>query len=289
MLTTNCQIVTLLTMLRLHGPAFVEIGQTLQTIRERFAQSAILRQEDRCLLMGQLNHLLESCQSMRLSVSSQVLRQYIEEMQDDGELTYSRVAQRLSHWESPFFAELSQHAFFQLPISEATYFCDSVSVGEEIQASIDTLGAFNDAAFDVKEGGRCIALDRPTAAVYHLMRAAEYGLVAVAASIGVPAEKRTSWEAMIGSIHGEIKAKVSRKEPNYKQDEKKYDDLCAWFTTIKNGWRNPASHVPISYSLNTAKGMFSATRTLFEHLSIHGISPCPMPGEIIALPDVLSS
>ncbi|HYL85520.1 MAG TPA: hypothetical protein VE263_14890 [Candidatus Angelobacter sp.] len=160
-------------------------------------------------------------------------------------------------------------------------------MGNDIAALISSLEKFPSAAFDAAEAGNCFAYERFTAAVYHLMRTTEYGLVGVAAKIGVPPEKRTRWDKLIQGIQSRIKAIASNSPPGWREEEKKYADLCAWFTAIQKGWRNPVSHVPRFYSEGTAHSMFLATRTLFEHLHKQGFSEEAMPASIEVDDDVV--
>ena len=67
----------------------------------------------------------------------------------------------------------------------------------------------------------------------------------------------------------------STKPKNWQEDTKKYSDLCAWFTAMQKGWRNPISHIPWIYAEPTAAAMFAAVKTLFEHLSLHGFKQQP--------------
>jgi hypothetical protein len=187
---------------------------------------------------------------------------------------------------STFEAELQSKLFTFILPHRAEYFSDE-NVGTEISAILRHMGEFANAKTDLVEAGNCFAAGRFTAAVYHLMRTAEYGLVAVAACVGVSENKRTSWDKLIQGIESEIKRMVSSatKPSDWREQEKKYNDLCSWFTAIQKGWRNPVSHIPRIYSESTAKGMFSAINTLFAHLSGYGLRQSEMPRTLISLPD----
>ncbi|MGO8733304.1 MAG: hypothetical protein ACLQVM_10970 [Terriglobia bacterium] len=187
---------------------------------------------------------------------------------------------------STFEAELQSKLFTFILPHRAGYFSDE-QFGTEISAILAQMGAFPNAKFDLVEAGNCYAAGRFTAAVYHLMRAAEHGLVAVATVVGVPEDKRTSWNKLIQGIESETKRMVSSatKPSDWKEREKRYGDLCSWFTAIQKGWRNPVSHIPRSYSEHAVRGMFSVINSLFAHLSEYGIRQCEMPGTLISLPD----
>ena len=145
---------------------------------------------------------------------------------------------------------------------------------------------FPDALYDAYEAGSCFAYGCFSACVHHLMRLSEHGLVSVAASVNVPEDKISKgWDGCIQGVESAIKTISSTKPTTDWQDQvKKYSDLCSWFTAIKTGWRNPSSHVPRIYSEQSASGMFSATCTLFEHLTRYGFKQTQMPSDPLMLP-----
>lgn len=146
--------------------------------------------------------------------------------------------------------------------------------------------SFRDAKHDAAEACVCFTFDRFTACVYHLMRVAEHGLISVSASLNVPEEKLSKgWDGCIQGIESAIKTISSTKPTTHWQDDiKKYTDLCSWFSTIKSGWRNPASHVPRIYTETSAVGMFAATCTLFNHLNRYGFQQTRMPSDPLTFP-----
>jgi hypothetical protein len=279
-------------MLKVYAEKYVEIGLTIQRIRARmplddgtpYPINSRIGEVEREYMHSALSDIKNHCDQLNLMVSSDFLKHHLSifgwGILDDWEPLESMI----SNFELVLNSELSRCTFFFILPHRLPYYSDGDTFGEEMSGLISNSATFPDAKHDITEAGNCFAFERFTACVYHLMRAAEFGLLGVAASIGVPEENCTSWGKMIGGINGKVKLAVSAKEPNFKDTEKKYGDLCSWFENIKNGWRNPVSHVPRIYSENTAKGMISALRTLFEHLTQYGIGQAKMPPEPIALP-----
>ncbi len=173
---------------------------------------------------------------------------------------------------------------FILP-HRASYFTDEV-VGSDMLDIFKELDEFEDAKYDLIEAGNCFAAERFTACVYHLMRCAEYALVSVAAAANVPEDRRVSWDRMIQGIQTESNRLGSTTPANWRETQKKFADFGSWFTFMQKGWRNPASHVPRIYSESTSRGMFGAVHTLFKHMKAQGITPSPMPKDVIDLPRI---
>jgi hypothetical protein len=71
---------------------------------------------------------------------------------------------------------------------------------------------FPSAAFDLDEAGKCLAFERPTAAVFHLMRLMEIGLKATARCLGIP-DPIKARERNWGEILRKIEAQTTAKWP----------------------------------------------------------------------------
>src|SRR5216683_4653264 len=78
------------------------------------------------------------------------------------------------------FTELEGRKFYGPETEYAQYFENAQLFGLEV------FNAFPRANDDVTEAGNCLALERSTACVMHLMRAAEVALRALAKALGVP-------------------------------------------------------------------------------------------------------
>jgi hypothetical protein len=279
-------------MLKVYAEKYVYIGTTLQRIRTRmplndnlqYPKSSPIDDSDREYVHAELTEIRNHCESLQLETAFDFLGHYLSPLEWTAVDNWDDMESVISNFEVVFSSELRRSIFLFVLPHRCDYYTDAKGMGKQVSEILSAASGFPDAKYDITEAGNCLAFERFTACVYHLMRAAEYGLLGVAASIGVPEEKCKSWEKMIGGINGKVDFAVSNKSPNYKETQNKYGDLCSWFTTIKNGWRNPVSHVPRTYSEDTAKSMFSALGTLFKHLTQYGIGQAKMPPEPIALP-----
>jgi hypothetical protein len=294
------RLVSLWDMLSINATIFVKIGEMYENYvngfhGKLFDGKHVLDEERADHTIRVFKDLSEKCKYLQLSTSRALLRNSVAEFERTRP-TFEQSRQRLSEWFACFTAELGTRLFFEVLPHRQPYYCTSPGVpgdgqlqGDESWKLLDHLAdqdGFPDAVFDAVEAGNCFALERFTACIYHLMRVAEHGLVAVARSLNVPEEKvNKGWDGCIQGIESSIKTISSTKPSLDWQDQvKKYSDLCSWFTTIKTGWRNPVSHVPRTYSEGAAKGMFSATVTLFDHLRRAGFKQVAMPSEPILLP-----
>jgi hypothetical protein len=129
---------------------------------------------------------------------------------------------------------------------------------------------FPSALFELDEAGKCFALGRATAAVFHLMRMMEIGVRAVARSLQIsdptrPAEK--NW----GNILREVKSGIAVKWPNAAAlavgDGKVFGALHASLDAVKNPWRNSTMHVENKYTDEEAEHIFFAVKGFMKNLA----------------------
>ena len=142
----------------------------------------------------------------------------------------------------------------------------------------DVKSAFHSASFDIGETGNCLAVECPTAAVFHLMRVAEYGLRALAKKLHVrlthsglrqPVEF-ADWEKVITGIKIEI-TKARALNPGQKRQAKleMYSDAADHCAYMKDIFRNNISHTRKSYTLPEALGVTGRVRDFMVFLATH--------------------
>ena len=110
---------------------------------------------------------------------------------------------------------------------------------------------------DIKEAGKCLALDTPTAAGFHIIRALEavmakyYFLV-----IDEPMPKRMrNWANYI---------KVINKKLN--EDEKKNTEITAFLDHIRENYRNPISHPEDMLTLDEAEVLLGVATSAIRQI-----------------------
>ena len=125
------------------------------------------------------------------------------------------------------------------------------------------------AEYDIEEAGKCLALQRPTACVMHLMRVLEIGLQSLAKEMGAPDQE--NWNTMLNQIDRlfpEITAK--RYSP---ADEQWFSEVGSHFRLLKNGFRNHAMHVREKYNDEQAENIFNHTKVFMQQLATRLADP----------------
>jgi hypothetical protein len=129
---------------------------------------------------------------------------------------------------------------------------------------------------DIREVGNCMAAECSTAAVFHLMRVAEYGLRKLAARLRVhlthsgaqhPIEF-ADWQKVIDGIKNEI-TKAQKLGPGPKRQAKleAYSDAADHCLYMKDIWRNNISHARKPYNDIEAMAILERVREFMTFLA----------------------
>jgi hypothetical protein len=164
-------------------------------------------------------------------------REILNRMHDDlGEINLWRVEQPLI---------IAQGKFFGLEVM----FC----------------GAYRDAT----EASMCLAFDRHTAGVFHLMRVMEAGLRKLGESLNDPTinpERNPSWEAILRRGDKELAKHYEDRSPEWRTDPQFFNTAMANLRAVKDAWRNPTLHVDHDYDGQEAREVWNAVRAFMHHL-----------------------
>jgi hypothetical protein len=123
---------------------------------------------------------------------------------------------------------------------------------------------FQKAQRDIEEAGKCLALDRNTAVVFHLMRAMEEALRALAGKIGAVVQNSDGQFLAWGVIVGNIKSKIPSLSADQQDDWTQAHNLL-W--GVGKALRNTTMHPQQSYTDAEAVELFEAVRGFMRHLA----------------------
>jgi hypothetical protein len=162
--------------------------------------------------------------------------------------------------------ELSLKIIIALQPQEAEYFAPKTPL-----FGTDYADKFKDrGAFELDEAAKCLALSRPTAAVFHLMRILEVGINAMAASLGIPDPVKPAernWAVILRNIKTGIDQKWPNSADQMAGDGLLFEALYASLDAVKNPWRNETMHVSGKYTDDEAKHIFIAVGGFMRKLA----------------------
>jgi hypothetical protein len=210
-----------------------------------------------------LNNARDHCLASGLKVSAKTFEELLLHI-DRGAVKWGQLQQRLGEAVNTMRRELSTILLFSIAPEREDYFTNVQPFGKLVAA------AFPEVGFDVEEAAKCLALDRGTATVFHLMRVMEEGLKYVASLLGIP--YAPSWESYISQISTRVADKHDHKSVDWKRDESFFKGILGDLEAIKIAWRNPTMHIVRNYSDSEAEDVFKAVKTLMLELAARKIA-----------------
>lgn len=136
--------------------------------------------------------------------------------------------------------------------------------------------AFPSTAAEIDEAGKCLALGRVSATIFHLMRVVEVALRSLAGPLGIT-DPIPSWNTVIRKLDKELK--LEPRQRTLKADYAFLEAVAAQMHAVNRAWRINAMHVDATFSADNARDIFSATRSLMQHLSIQLSEPSASDGQ----------
>jgi hypothetical protein len=160
--------------------------------------------------------------------------------------------------------ELKQQRFMAIRTEELGYFePSSPPWGDEIDQ------AFPDLSEDICEAAKCIALNRSTASVFHLMRVMESVVPQMARHLGIE-RIAGNWGVILGQMDA-----VTAIWPKGHIAVKPWSESRNLLYHVKNAWRNDTMHPKRTYTDNEAMTIFAAVRLYLEDLA--DVMKVPLP------------
>lgn len=176
-----------------------------------------------------------------------------------------RLQSALAELQQRMCDEMKARIYLQVSLDKSKYYGPSVPpFGQKV------FDCFPSAIDDVAEAGNCLALDRNTAVVFHLMRVMEAGLKVLASELGIP--YAPSWESYLKQITSVVDGDWKSKPATLKKRQPLYKDLAGDLQAIKISWRNPTMHIVKKYGSDESEQIYSSVKQFMIRLAEAGLS-----------------
>ena len=197
--------------------------------------------------------IIEIAESLELPVTATTARNMVGKAD-----TVEKLKAAILQLGNTLFMELDQRKFYG-PLERFTkYFEQEKLFGDEV---FDRFPSAND---DIYEAGTCLALERATACVMHLMRVLECGLAALAKMLAIT--QQNDWGAYLRKIGAELDARAKAAGAR-SADEQFCAEAAANFDRLRRAYRNPTMHAEKTYSQDRAEEILLATKSFMGHLA----------------------
>jgi hypothetical protein len=165
----------------------------------------------------------------------------------------------MSHTYRTINDELSLAMLFSVKPEHAKFYDPPTSLfGQEVA------NKFPSTLNEIDEAGKCFALSRYTACVFHLMRILEIGIESVRKSLGIPdpvKDADRNWGAILRKLNDELRRR-NAPPPQWPNatDKEFFAEAYASLDAVRNVWRNATTHVEKTYGEEQAEHIFAAVR-----------------------------
>lgn len=184
---------------------------------------------------------------------------------DNPKFTYDDFAEAVEDITSRVQDDLLYACVYVLDESKIKFFeCPEGQFGADVSTKFST------AAFEIDEAGKCLALHRGTACVFHLMRVLEVGIQSARKCLGIPdpiKDAERNWGAILRKFKAELERRNAVPSNWNGEDRRFFEEVYASLDAVRNVWRNPTMHVENKYTVEEADHIFSAVRGFMKKLS----------------------
>ncbi len=161
--------------------------------------------------------------------------------------------------------EIAERAFFEMPPNRVQYYKCAHLFGEDVDK------AFPSGILDIEESGKCYAMSRNTACIFHLMRVMEVGLRSLGKSLNNPnldPKRNPSWESILKKCDEELQKPLNERSPEWRIDDRFFSEATANLRAVKDAWRNPTMHVDAQYDDEKVIDVWNSVRAFMRHLAL---------------------
>jgi hypothetical protein len=191
---------------------------------------------------------------------------YLKRLVESGNLSrLSNLLKAMEETQQRIWDELSTRVYVQVPHERAKYYePTSPPFGQKV------FDQFSTAIDDVSEASTCLALERNTAAVFHLMRVMESALKVLANELGIP--YAPSWESYLRQLNNLVETDWKTKSRDLRIKQPFYKEVVGDLQAVKIAWRNPTMHIVKSYGGEEAVQVYGCVKQFMTRLADAGLS-----------------
>jgi hypothetical protein len=175
-------------------------------------------------------------------------------------LSRGPIADRLQHLLERLRDELQHEYFLHVGRADSEYYGKNQLFGPAVAAKFNITD-------DLEAAGNCLAVEQPTACVFHLMRIMERGVHSLGRALKVKFDPTTQTWFDICNLASKAATNRPAKTPRQRARNAALAAAAAHLQTVRVAWRNGVMHPRQSYSISEAREVYEATRTFMINLA----------------------
>lgn len=246
-------LVNLMELLQFNAGEFCRISGILsQTLTYIRCGKQTFNSDHWSLIYGSLGSLQRECEALDLRSSLAHIKRLRELVVDrDLDIDVQLWERFCTEIQTRIIDDLSQRWFLHVPPSSVDlYRQPTPPFGIEVE------NKFPQMSEDISEAAKCLALQRSTAVVFHLMRVMELGTQSFGTKLGIALTDDKNWQNILDEVNKNIKSR-DHKLP----ETKAYAEAASHLYNVKVAWRNEVMHPKQTYTTEEADTIFRSVKT----------------------------
>ena len=248
-------LVSLWDMLELRAIDFIGALQSLRNIEMLVEQNVgnsadVIDAVSAGKAYDRLTEVERTCDEIGAAISADFARDGVEVLQQ-GNMNWTMLAAASKQIHIVLEKELRRARLFSMAPNKIAYFERSLD-----RFDTDVLLGFSSALDDIDEAGKCFAMGRYTACVFHLMRVLERPINSLA-KVLLPDDPLPNWGTVLKKIDTELARPP--KERTFQGDVQFFSEVAAEMRSVQHAWRNRVMHIDQLITEERARSIFEAT------------------------------
>lgn len=220
-----------------------------------FGESAVDQDDLEILKMA-----IGTTKRMGLTKSNTLAVRIMRECLENPSRTKTELGGRVKVLEERVRDDLDDLRFMYMPSELLSYYSDDPLFGEVVA------NKFGKTITDIQEAGKCLAVGRYTASVFHLMRVMESAVQYLGTKLGISLVTEKNWANILDQVDSAIK-KLPAKNSSQKAKRNKFSEASAFLRMVKDAWRNDVMHPKETYTDEEAERVFRNVKDFMVHLA----------------------
>jgi hypothetical protein len=262
---TLFELVSLMKLLEVNAEPYCRVSSSIEQLicvleyAEQGGRLPVDFSKELAITLGEMKREMERLELKYPLKQLQRFLDYIGESRKNGRsIDYPVIRHNLQDILGRMFDDLELRLFLAVPEDMMEFYQQKEPLfGKQVEDK------FQNMSEDISEAGKCLALNRPTATVFHLMRIMEIAVQKFGDKLGVTLVQEKQWQCILDQINAAIK----KMDPKKDKKAIKYAEAAAHLYNVKVSWRNEVMHPKQTYTFDEAKTIFINVKTFIFDLT----------------------
>ena len=201
------------------------------------------------------------CQKLGFTFSAMAVERIKEFISNNSQISHDELAHMFEELDNRIIDETKSRKFFSIELGKELLFDGRSQFGSSV------IEAFPSTLVDIEEAGICMAFERWTASIFHLMRVMEIALNVLGEVLNVIPSTNRNWYYILNKCDAELTKSLQQRCSEWAADDAFFSGATTFLRSVKDAWRNPTMHVEKIYTKEQAEDIWNAVKGFMRHLA----------------------